>query len=148
MPSAAPANIVATNVQRTQITFAWNEVPCGLRHGNIIEYRYTFNSDDEMQHSDVFTRQITFPNLSPGTAYTFNIAASNGAGRGVFGVLTTSTVPSKYVNPHFPKIFLTARLPARRYHPSQCFCCKVSYSFRPLSIGTAHIPIAFHLPSQ
>ena len=104
MPTAGPANVRTTDTQTRQLTIAWDEVPCGSRRGNILEYVYDFNNMGEIIHSDTSNRQTTFYDLSPGTKYHFSIVASSSNGRGPPVHSTFSTLPGKYVKSQFYQI--------------------------------------------
>ena len=87
---------MARDILRTQLTFTWDEVPCGSRRGSVNEYIFYINSYDEITQDAAQTRHHTFHNLSPGTKYIFHIAASNTyAGRGVSGMFNSWTQPGK-----------------------------------------------------
>ena len=72
-------------------------MPCGYRHGKIVEYIiYDIINGSEIHHDAELPTQRTFHNLTPDTPYTFTIIAKNSAGRSIPGMITASTLSGKY----------------------------------------------------
>ncbi len=93
VPTAPPAEVIASDVTPTSITFHWLEPPCGHRHGHIISYSILLRSenDDILVNSERTTTSITVGDLIPYTTYYFTISASTVVGEGPSHTLAQRT---------------------------------------------------------
>ena len=90
VPSAAPAvNIYMTTA--TNVTVAWESLPPCQENGVITSYTIAYRMEGgvDMTFSELVVpaanSTATVSQLTPYTNYTFKMAASTSAGRGVFG---------------------------------------------------------------
>ncbi len=69
---------MVTSVSTNSASFSWDEVPCGERRGNIIQYQCrlenTADSNDNAQ-MNVLDKMVEFKELRPCTTYNFTVAA-------------------------------------------------------------------------
>ena len=91
VPSAAPAvNIYMTTA--TNVTVAWESLPPCQENGVITSYTIAYRMEggvdmtfSELEQVPAANSTATVLQLTPYTNYTFKMAASTSAGRGVFG---------------------------------------------------------------
>ena len=95
-PSAPPKGIGVSKRMTFSITVVWQAVPCIHRNGNITGYAiiiyHMLNNDQKFNVSSSVT-MLTIPDLQPSTTYVISVAAVNSEGLGIFGTITTSTLP-------------------------------------------------------
>ncbi len=84
----------------TTISIEWNEVECAERNGDITSYsvRYgpssTPSSDRSVETtSDPNSRTFSVGGREIGTSYSFEVAAVNGAGIGLYSTTIMVTIP-------------------------------------------------------
>ena len=95
-PTGPPTAISAIS-SSTSITVQWQEVECVLRNGDITSYtiQYSEVESGTIQIADVTDRLITISELTASTTYTYQLAAINSAGIGVYSDLKNITTDSK-----------------------------------------------------
>ena len=95
-PSAPPKGIGVSKRMTFSITVEWQAVPCIHRNGNITGYGiiiyHMLNNDQKYNVSSSGT-MFTIPDLQPSTTYVISVAAVNSEGIGMYGTITTSTLP-------------------------------------------------------
>ena len=69
-----------TDVTTDQASFAWDEVPCGSRHGDITIYnaRLVNPAGDQDFSNTISDTHVTFTGLQSCTEYIFSVSALNG----------------------------------------------------------------------
>ena len=92
-PSAPPDNVEHINVTDVSVSFAWDEVPCGSRRGNIIDYSYELRTSlgDDIKSDTTSARSLSFTELLPCTDYIFKVAARTSVDIGPYSNLTLAT---------------------------------------------------------
>ena len=84
-PSAPPANIKHLNLTETEVSFQWDEVPCGSRGGVIAEYSYELTTSSGISRTATTTaRYLSFNDLLPCTDYKFKVAATTSIDVGTY----------------------------------------------------------------
>ena len=95
--TSGPASVTVF-VGVTSITIQWGEVECEERNGIVTGYSVRYGQDSSTLRltSNVTSRMITVDALSIRTAYSFEVAAVNGDGIGVYSpqVTDTTAVPT------------------------------------------------------
>ena len=89
-PSAAPSNVIVTEVTSSSITVQWGMVPCIHHNGKITGYSVQYDElggDHEITQTmsasgDFSGGMATIYRLSPATLYIVLVAAENRAGTG------------------------------------------------------------------
>ena len=101
-PSAAPTSVSVSEVTFSSIAVQWGAVDCIHRNGNITGYsvRYGVQGSDEgdmtveMSSGDSSGGMYQISGLSAATVYTFEVAAVNIAGTGVYSTPITAHTPT------------------------------------------------------
>ena len=95
-PTGPPIDVSATS-SSTSITVQWQEVECILRNGDITGYtmQYREVGSGSIQTVNVTDRTITISGLTTSTTYTYQVAAMNSAGIGVYSDFNNITTDSK-----------------------------------------------------
>ncbi|XP_072027055.1 phosphatidylinositol phosphatase PTPRQ-like [Amphiura filiformis] len=94
VPSGSPINVESTSVSTTTASFIWDEVTCGERRGNIIQYHCKIISETDLADNaemDASNKMILFEGLQPCTTYDFTVAAVTMAGMGPRSTVTSIT---------------------------------------------------------
>ena len=86
VPSQGPINIEARFIQTNQLTFVWDQPPCGYRGGVITKYTYKLT---DLLRNNVITRNVseiyaTIQDLTPFVEYKFQVKAFTSAGSGPY----------------------------------------------------------------
>ena len=93
-PSASPFNLSYELSSSTNLTFSWEEVPCGQRNNKFIDYDYLFyavgSSEADRIIGEINGTTITFSELNLCHQYFFAVAASNSLMRGPHVSLTVN----------------------------------------------------------
>ena len=70
-------------------------MPCIHRNGNVTGYAiiYHLKDNDQKYSGSSSGTAFTIPDLQPSTTYVISVAAVNSEGIGIYGTITTSTLP-------------------------------------------------------
>ena len=93
-PSAAPTSVRVSAVTSSSITVQWGAVDCIHRNGDIAGYSVQYGvvgsgSTQTLSVSGDSVTEATVLYLMPSTTYSFEVAAENSAGIGVYGNMST-----------------------------------------------------------
>ena len=82
------------------MTVQWKPVQCIHHNGNITGYsiRYHKQNREQEEHQKNVSEENTtvlINELQPSTVYVIEVAALNGAGAGIYGMVAVSTLPCK-----------------------------------------------------
>ena len=88
-PSAAPTSVSVSEVTSSSITVQWGAVDCIHRNGDITGYSVRYGvqgsgSTQTMRVSGGSVTEATISGLTASTTYSFEVAAVNSAGTGVY----------------------------------------------------------------
>ena len=102
-PSGIPESINFRDVNLTNITVQWTELPCSERNGEITGYTVEYNSTTPPPHTNTVTvsgssnTRLVVGGLLPRTNYTFSVRALGAAmARSVTRFTATPTGKMKY----------------------------------------------------
>ena len=104
VPSAAPVDLVVTNVTSTTIGLMWGEVPETDRNGIITEYQLRFRQQDSVNNTWTYmtvngsTLKANLSGLQEFVAYFIQISAATVVGVGPFSLeINTTTLEDSTV---------------------------------------------------
>ena len=77
------------------MTMEWSPVPCIYQNGNITGYTimYHIPENDQKYIESSSETMFVIPDLQPSTTYVISVAAVNSEGIGIYGNVTSSTLP-------------------------------------------------------
>ena len=95
-PSAPPEDISVIS-STFSMTVQWKPVPCIHRNGNITGYSIRYHKQGRQEKKNISEENTTvlISELQPSRIYVIEVAALNGAGTGIYGNITSSTLPCK-----------------------------------------------------
>ncbi|XP_072041090.1 uncharacterized protein [Amphiura filiformis] len=99
-PSAAPSNVKLISSDVDSLSFSWDEVPCGSRHGVITGYYYQLIDDNGViMQANTTNMQITFESgLLQCMRYQFKVSAGPQGNLAPFSDITEAITATSVVN--------------------------------------------------
>ena len=100
-PQVSPDNVLSSVDGTDTLTFIWDQIPCGNRSGDIVQYRYQLlnKADNTISVDTVLAPKtnITIPGLDPCTTYSFRVSAETNGGSGPYSddVISTTDTAGK-----------------------------------------------------
>ncbi|XP_033636799.1 tyrosine-protein kinase receptor Tie-1-like [Asterias rubens] len=101
VPTGEPENVMLSTGQTNGLSFTWDPIPCGSRHGSI-EYHYKLQQKDvnSSREGQVAPETVTVASgLLPCTDYMFQVAGVTSAGRGPYSTSVEARTTVQAPNP-------------------------------------------------
>ncbi len=93
VPTGQPENAISSGGQTNNLSFTWDPIPCGSRHGSIT-YHYRLQQKDvssNVTEGQVVPEAVTVAGLIPCTDYIFQVAGVTSAGQGPYSTSVEAT---------------------------------------------------------
>ncbi|XP_071799484.1 receptor-type tyrosine-protein phosphatase mu-like isoform X2 [Asterias amurensis] len=101
VPTGEPENVMLSTDQTNGLSFTWDPIPCGFRHGSI-KYHYKLQQKDvnSSREGQVVPEAVTVASgLLPCTDYMFEVAGVTSAGRGPYSTSVEARTTVQAPNP-------------------------------------------------
>ncbi|XP_038074894.1 receptor-type tyrosine-protein phosphatase F-like [Patiria miniata] len=100
-PTAPPSHATCTGIFTNSLDFAWDEVPCGDRGGQILEYNYRLvpASGGSSLTQTITSRSVVINEISSCTEFNFQVQAVGTNGEGPYSNVISVTTAAKAHGP-------------------------------------------------